>query len=90
MHVEGRSVAIEAELTVKSRRRVQAILDELSGRFDAIVYFCAPGPRRCSRSWPARTLARARRPGHYPSASPRRSDAARPRPGASRTAGAGV
>jgi len=39
-------VAVEVELTVKSRRRVTGILDELSGRFDAVVYFCAPGPYR--------------------------------------------
>jgi hypothetical protein len=42
----GRRVAIEVELTIKSQRRVQAILDELTGRFDAVLYFCAPGPRR--------------------------------------------
>lgn len=43
---EDRHVAIEVELTVKSRRRVTAILDELTGRFDAVLYFCAPGPHR--------------------------------------------
>jgi hypothetical protein len=43
---EGRRVAIEVELTVKSRRRVTAILDELAGRFDAVLYFCAAGPHR--------------------------------------------
>jgi hypothetical protein len=43
---EGRRVAIEVELTVKSRRRVTAILDELNVRFDAVLYFCAPGPHR--------------------------------------------
>ncbi len=43
---EGRRVAIEAELTVKSQRRVTAILDELAGRYDAFLYFCAPGPQR--------------------------------------------
>ena len=43
---EGRRVAIEVELTVKSRRRVTAILDELVVRFDAVLYFCAPGPHR--------------------------------------------
>jgi hypothetical protein len=43
---EGQRVAIEVELTVKSRRRVTGILDELMGRFDAVVYFCAPGPHR--------------------------------------------
>ena len=43
---EGRKVAIEVELTVKSRRRVTAILDELVGRYDAVLYFCAAGPHR--------------------------------------------
>jgi len=43
---EGRRVAIEVELTVKSQRRLTAILDELTGRFDAVLYFCAPGPHR--------------------------------------------
>jgi hypothetical protein len=42
----GQRVAIEAELTVKSDRRVQAILDELASRFDLVLYFCAPGPHR--------------------------------------------
>ncbi len=58
--VDGQRVAIEVELTVKSRRRVTAILDELERRFDAVVYFCAPGaapPARASspRSgrWPS-------------------------------------
>jgi hypothetical protein len=43
---DGQRVAIEVELTVKSQSRVTAILDELSSRFDAIVYFCAPAPHR--------------------------------------------
>ncbi len=43
---DGRRVAIEVELTVKSRRRITAILDELTGSFDAVLYFCAPGPHR--------------------------------------------
>jgi len=56
--VEGRRVAIEVELTVKSRRRLTAILDELTSRFDTVLYFCAPGPHRqltsCAESgrWP--------------------------------------
>ncbi len=44
--IGGQRVAIEGELTVKSQRRVRAILDELSGRFDAVLYFCASGPHR--------------------------------------------
>jgi hypothetical protein len=43
---DGRRVAIEVELTVKSQRRVTAILDALIRRFDAVLYFCGPGPHR--------------------------------------------
>jgi len=43
---DGRRVAIEVELTVKSRQRVRLILDDLSARHDAVLYFCAPGPYR--------------------------------------------
>lgn len=43
---EGQRVAIEVELTVKSQRRVRLILDELSGRYDTVLYWCAPGPCR--------------------------------------------
>jgi acetolactate synthase regulatory subunit len=43
---EGQRVAIEVELTVKSQRRIATILDELTGRFDAVLYYCAPAPRR--------------------------------------------
>jgi hypothetical protein len=56
---DGRRVAIEVELTVKSQRRVTAILEELTIRFDTVLYFCAPGPHRQltelagSARWPA-------------------------------------
>ena len=43
---EGRKVAIEVELTPKSRRRITAILDELNLRFDAALYFCVPSTHR--------------------------------------------
>jgi hypothetical protein len=43
---DGQRIAIEVELTVKSRSRVTAIVDELVDRSDAVVYFCAPGPHR--------------------------------------------
>jgi hypothetical protein len=39
-------VAIEVELTIKTHHRVQAILDELTRRYDTVLYFCAPGPHR--------------------------------------------
>jgi hypothetical protein len=51
-------VAIEAELTVKSDRRVRAILDELTTRFDMVLYFCTPGPHR--------QLTRLTESGHWP------------------------
>jgi hypothetical protein len=45
--LEGiRRIAIEVELTVKSRKRVTSILDELCGRHDAVLYYCAPAPQR--------------------------------------------
>jgi hypothetical protein len=43
--VDGREVAIEVELTRKSRARVRAIVCELVARYSAIVYFTADGPR---------------------------------------------
>jgi hypothetical protein len=54
-----RRIAIEVELTVKSKRRTRAIVEELTGRYDAALYFCAPGPRRLIRElaaggeWPS-------------------------------------
>jgi hypothetical protein len=44
--LDGRRVAIEVELTVKSQQRVTAILDELNRRYDAVLYYCAPAPHR--------------------------------------------
>ena len=44
--VDGRRVAIEAELTLKSRRRVTAILDDLTARYDAVLYWCVPSTHR--------------------------------------------
>jgi len=68
---DGQRVAVEVELTVKSMRRTQAILDDLARRFDAIAYFCAPGPQRqlsalaASGRWPSLTVR------ELPSGSPR-------------------
>jgi hypothetical protein len=42
----GGRVAIEVELTVKSARRLQAIIDELCARYEHVLYFCSPAPRR--------------------------------------------
>jgi hypothetical protein len=43
---DGQRVAVEVELTVKSERRVCAILGELTGRFDMVLYYCAPATYR--------------------------------------------
>jgi hypothetical protein len=43
---DGQRVAIEVELTVKSERRVRATLDELTGRFDMVLYYCPPATHR--------------------------------------------
>jgi len=44
--LDGKRIAIEVELTIKSKRRVLGIVDELLGRYDAVLYYCAPGPHR--------------------------------------------
>lgn len=45
--LDGRQLAIEVELTVKSKRRTRLIIEELTGRYDGVLYYyCAPGPRR--------------------------------------------
>jgi hypothetical protein len=43
---DGRHLAIEVELHRKRSGIVQRNLDYLEGRFDGIVYFCAPAPHR--------------------------------------------
>jgi DNA-binding CsgD family transcriptional regulator len=43
---DGRRVAVEVELTVKSERRVRVILDELTDRFDMVLYYCQPVTHR--------------------------------------------
>jgi DNA-binding transcriptional ArsR family regulator len=59
---EDRRVAIEVELTVKSKRRVRALLDELSAGYDTVLYFCAPMAHRQlsgmaeSGRWPKLTV----------------------------------
>jgi hypothetical protein len=58
----GQAHAVEVELTVKSMRRVEAILDGFAARFDTTVYFCAAGPRAqlerlsTGRRWPSLVL----------------------------------
>lgn len=59
MLLDGRKLAIEAELTVKSKRRTRLIIDELTRRYDAVLYYCASGPHRliselaAEESWPS-------------------------------------
>jgi hypothetical protein len=57
--LEGRGVAIEVELTIKANRRLEEILDELTGRYERVMYFCAPGPHK--------QLTRLERSGRWPS-----------------------
>ena len=70
---EGQRVAIEVELTVKSQRRIRLILDELSGRYDTVLYFCSPGPHRQlsalseSERWPKLGVRDLRHPTARPS-----------------------
>ncbi len=42
----GRRVAVEVELTLKSRARLERIVGQLLGEFDAVWYFAAPAPAR--------------------------------------------
>ena len=42
----GRRVAVEVELTLKSRARMERIVAQLLGEFDAVWYFAAPAPAR--------------------------------------------
>ena len=42
--LEGREIAVEVELTLKSKRRLLTIVNDLTARYDTILYFCAPTP----------------------------------------------
>jgi hypothetical protein len=56
--LDGQSIAIEVELSLKSERRLKAILNNLSSEHDAILYFTSPAPRKrlielaASGKWP--------------------------------------
>jgi len=56
--LDGQSIAIEVELTLKSERRLKAILNNLSSEHDAILYFTSHAPRKrlielaASGKWP--------------------------------------
>jgi DNA-binding CsgD family transcriptional regulator len=66
---DGQRVAVEVELTLKSERRIRAILQELTGRFDMVLYYCAPATYRqlCglreSRRWPTLGVRELPHPG---------------------------
>jgi hypothetical protein len=44
--VDGREVAVEVELTLKRRRRIEQIMAELVARYGSVTYFAAPAPKR--------------------------------------------
>jgi len=44
--IDGREVAVEVELTLKRRARIEQIMAELVARYGSITYFAAPAPRR--------------------------------------------
>jgi hypothetical protein len=44
--LDGRRIAIEVELSSKNKPRLVAIVEELIGRYDAVLYYCAPEPHR--------------------------------------------
>jgi hypothetical protein len=46
VRIGDQRVAVEVELTQKERRRTEAIVAELCGRYDAVWYFAAPGAHR--------------------------------------------
>jgi len=43
---EGQTVAVEVELTLKPRHRLEAIVGSTLSRYPAVWYFAAPGPKR--------------------------------------------
>lgn len=44
--IDGREVAVEVELTLKRRARIEQIMAELVARYGSVTYFAAPSPRR--------------------------------------------
>lgn len=43
--IDGREVAVEVELTLKRRVRIEQIMAELVARYGSVTYFAAPAPR---------------------------------------------
>jgi hypothetical protein len=54
----GRRVAVEVELTLKSRARMERIAARLLSDFDAVWYFAAPEPERPLRELAERHCSR--------------------------------
>lgn len=44
--LDGHEVAVEVELTLKRRARIERIMRELVARYGSVSYFAAPAPRR--------------------------------------------
>ncbi len=44
--IDGREVAVEVELTLKRRARMERIMRELVAHYRSVSYFAAPAPRR--------------------------------------------
>lgn len=44
--IDGREVAVEVELTLKRRARIEQIMTELVARYRSVTYFAAPAVRR--------------------------------------------
>lgn len=44
--IDGREVAVEVELTLKRRARIEQIMRELVARYASVSYFAAPAPKR--------------------------------------------
>lgn len=44
--IDGREVAVEVELTLKRRARIEQIMRELVARYGSVSYFAAAAPRR--------------------------------------------
>lgn len=44
--LDGREMAVEVELTVKSAQRLESIIGELTTRYSTVLYFCSPAAHR--------------------------------------------
>jgi hypothetical protein len=82
--VEGERHAIEVELSAKSKRQYRQLFAENCGRYDAVVYFCAPVTKRLLHrlkeegSWPNLILRDLPRAPNEPKRSPKRNPRRQP------------